>query len=527
MTDVNKNIIEAYKSMYEPKEEVLDETNKNDKSDDGDGLDAVQPKAVKKKFKDRKDKDIDNDGDVDSSDEYLHKRRKAVSKAMSKESQNGFRLAAKKAKDNGDDKFVFAGKEYEVQSVYKESFTRDDIRAMCHSKDHDCATYVKHPEFGLGKPVYESHAIPDDNGYVEWYDVEFAHGIEREVPAKDMEIIEEAHHGSGGNGDMKKDKEKVNAQKKKNGHDDEKMKDEDVDINIDNDDDDEDNSAEPEPNGNGKNGKKKKPMPPKKDNGDDEEEEEEVEEPKDDGDDVEVKDKEKDKDKKKTSGNSGEKKAEISKIGEDLQRFTTFLNELMAVDAVGKKKKKEDGKEPDAEYGDQTDTPQGEKDFIDAHGKKETVVDGEKDAETTANSQKSNKQGKHVKQQTAKGDKNVIKSTEAPVKDKEVKDGEGKKSVKTESYNGDKKKKDDKEKSLMDMAIAALKGKTVPEMRNIIASKEPTKNPFDARTRDAKAFLERMAKRKNGNGKNGNGGQYKDKDPKDLPMIKGEKDNGK
>ena len=58
------------------------ETNKNDKSDDGDGLDAVQPKAVKKKFKDRKDKDIDNDGDVDSTDKYLHKRRKAISKSM-------------------------------------------------------------------------------------------------------------------------------------------------------------------------------------------------------------------------------------------------------------------------------------------------------------------------------------------------------------------------------------------------------------------------------------------------------------
>lgn len=48
-------------------------------------LDKVDPKAVKKKFKDRKDKDIDNDGDVDDSDEYLHKRRKAISKAVSKD----------------------------------------------------------------------------------------------------------------------------------------------------------------------------------------------------------------------------------------------------------------------------------------------------------------------------------------------------------------------------------------------------------------------------------------------------------
>ena len=48
-------------------------------------LDPVNKKAVKKDFDDRKDKDIDNDGDVDDSDEYLHKKRKAISKAMKKE----------------------------------------------------------------------------------------------------------------------------------------------------------------------------------------------------------------------------------------------------------------------------------------------------------------------------------------------------------------------------------------------------------------------------------------------------------
>jgi len=50
-----------------------------------ESLDPVNKVAVKKKFDNRKDKDIDNDGDVDSTDKYLHKRRKAISKAISKE----------------------------------------------------------------------------------------------------------------------------------------------------------------------------------------------------------------------------------------------------------------------------------------------------------------------------------------------------------------------------------------------------------------------------------------------------------
>ena len=45
-------------------------------------MDPVDKNALGKTFAKRKDKDIDNDGDVDSSDKYLHRRRKAIKKAM-------------------------------------------------------------------------------------------------------------------------------------------------------------------------------------------------------------------------------------------------------------------------------------------------------------------------------------------------------------------------------------------------------------------------------------------------------------
>ena len=83
--------LEAARVRRETKKNQI-ETNKNDKSDDSEGLDAVQKDAVKKKFKDRKDKDIDNDGDVDDSDKYLHNRRKTVTKAVTKEETDAEKL---------------------------------------------------------------------------------------------------------------------------------------------------------------------------------------------------------------------------------------------------------------------------------------------------------------------------------------------------------------------------------------------------------------------------------------------------
>ena len=53
-------------------------------------LDKVDPSKVEPHddFEDREDKDIDNDGDVDDSDEYLHKKRQAITKAVKKESKS-------------------------------------------------------------------------------------------------------------------------------------------------------------------------------------------------------------------------------------------------------------------------------------------------------------------------------------------------------------------------------------------------------------------------------------------------------
>jgi|TARA_B110000003_G_C16588414_1_gene510838 hypothetical protein len=92
--DYNAFITAAKKAKSDGKKEfvfggktypcTVDEDSSNNKSDDGEGLDKANPKSAKKKFKDRKDKDIDNDGDVDSSDKFLHKKRKAISKAIDK-----------------------------------------------------------------------------------------------------------------------------------------------------------------------------------------------------------------------------------------------------------------------------------------------------------------------------------------------------------------------------------------------------------------------------------------------------------
>ena len=122
-----------------------------------EAMDPVNPQAVKKKFKDRKDKDIDNDGDVDSSDEYLHKRRKAISKAV-----------------------------------------KEAVEDNPANRQHLCAKNVVHENWGEGVCIPTMHADPNVEGDVEWYDVMFEHGIETRVSIDELKVTKAESHTHGG-----------------------------------------------------------------------------------------------------------------------------------------------------------------------------------------------------------------------------------------------------------------------------------------------------------------------------------------
>ena len=297
--DLLKTVTEVIKKESVDKHKAFGLTEKTD---------PINKASLKKKFADRKDKDIDNDGDEDSSDEYLHKRRKAISKAMSAESKNSqgeleqvdedegkkaiaqysrFRAAdynvrnprkadalmkrAKKYEKNmkkedklakesteealwsansqgeleqvdedmakadarnkaskvGQHSFQYKGTWYDTSTgkpaksygrhdefddesespkdrkrgSYKRRFKEErsadkkqgemkPIKQGSSSKsgDHKCAKHVTHEQWGEGNCIFSKHANPDEQGNIEWYDVMFEHGIEKNVPTKELEV---------------------------------------------------------------------------------------------------------------------------------------------------------------------------------------------------------------------------------------------------------------------------------------------------------------------------------------------------
>jgi hypothetical protein len=201
-------------------------------------MDPVDQKALKGKHSDRKDKDIDNDGDVDSSDEYLHKRRKAVSKAMKEEVELDEKVAAydKNGKVVGLYRNMADAKRLKPNHTYK--IHKEETEDNPANTQHLCAKNVVHESWGEGSCIPTMHADPDEDGNIEWYDVMFDHGIEEQVSIEELKVTKAESH--------------IHSSKKK-------IKESDDEDDEDDEDDDEDDSDEDEENG------KKKKVSGKKD----------------------------------------------------------------------------------------------------------------------------------------------------------------------------------------------------------------------------------------------------------------------
>lgn len=181
-------------------------------------LDKVDKKALKKDFDDRAkegDGDLDNDGDEDESDEYLHKKRQAIGKAMAQDNK-------KKNDKKKNDK--------------KNEGLEDSPNAA--NSQHLCAKNVVHEEWGEGQPVHGMHAMPDVDGNIAWYDVMFEHGIEKGVSINELKVTRVVEHGhtnkkngkTKNEGAMKRGPENMDTFKKKPQNDETKSQNEEVEL---------------------------------------------------------------------------------------------------------------------------------------------------------------------------------------------------------------------------------------------------------------------------------------------------------
>jgi len=84
--------------------------------------------------------------------------------------------------DDGD------GKWYEKSDVDGKISKREK-----KAKKHNCASKVKHEQFGIGDCISEAHDL-DENGNVAHYDVEFEEYIVKGVPVEELQILEQQMH---------------------------------------------------------------------------------------------------------------------------------------------------------------------------------------------------------------------------------------------------------------------------------------------------------------------------------------------
>ena len=148
-------------------------------------------------------KDYDGDGKVESGkDEYFGSKDKAIKKAMGKKIKEGMSNWRHDLKEIPDyDQIPETSKdrnkkieEKKVKNTVKINPNMEEgYGDKKKKKKHDCASKVKHEQFGVGNCISEAHDL-DENGNVAHYDVEFGKYLVKNVPVEDLEILEGTMH---------------------------------------------------------------------------------------------------------------------------------------------------------------------------------------------------------------------------------------------------------------------------------------------------------------------------------------------
>lgn len=155
-------------------------------------LDPVDDDELKGTHAQRKDKDIDNDGDVDSSDEYLHNRRVTIKKKM-KHSRSG-KLGGHEMEEGLEACPNCGCEECECELEESKDLDTDNVGKALR---HDCASHVASEEWGYGECIPAQHTLveqEDGSAIVTHYDVMFEHGIEFDVPVSELKIMKSEAH---------------------------------------------------------------------------------------------------------------------------------------------------------------------------------------------------------------------------------------------------------------------------------------------------------------------------------------------
>ena len=181
----------AYKAADHLGEEHGEDTQGKKNCGCGQDPCVTYGKQDKKSMKEEKKaaKDYDGDGKIESgTDEYMGSRDKAIKKAMGKKIKEA----------RWWDVDVIEEQKAESPEEEEEKDKEDDeLEGSPNQKKkkvkHNCASKVKHEEYGLGTCVKGMHTL-DEEGNVSHYDVLFEHGVEKNLETSTLNILEYSMH---------------------------------------------------------------------------------------------------------------------------------------------------------------------------------------------------------------------------------------------------------------------------------------------------------------------------------------------